>query len=258
MRDGGDPGHAEPWLARLRAGAADAAWDLFIARYRRLIVATIRHLVREPDDVMEVFAEVCAALHRDDLARIRRYWDARDHAARFSTWLVAVVRNLTVDWIRARDGRPRAPASLPLDALGRRIFEHVFAHGRSHVEAYELIVAADDPALTFGAYLRAVAATYRVVDARRGPALRRELAGSPPLEAGDDATPPHDDPAAAADARERVAELLRGLAPDERLAVLLFVVEEMPAADVARLVRWPNAKAVDNRVHRALSALRGA
>jgi DNA-directed RNA polymerase specialized sigma24 family protein len=41
-----------------------------------------------------------------------------------------------------------------------------------------------------------------------------------------------------------------------RLAVELFVVERMAAADVARVVGWPNAKAVYNRVYRVLMALR--
>ena len=42
---------------------------------------------------------------------------------------------------------------------------------------------------------------------------------------------------------------------DERLAVQLFVVDEMPAAEVARTVGWRNAKAVYNRVYRALGTL---
>jgi DNA-directed RNA polymerase specialized sigma24 family protein len=45
---------------------------------------------------------------------------------------------------------------------------------------------------------------------------------------------------------------------DVRLAVQLFVVDELKAADVATMVGWPNAKAVYNRVTRALTAMRGA
>ena len=41
------------------------------------------------------------------------------------------------------------------------------------------------------------------------------------------------------------------------MAVELHVVEELPAADVARLLGLPNAKAVYNRVYRALELLRG-
>jgi DNA-directed RNA polymerase specialized sigma24 family protein len=42
----------------------------------------------------------------------------------------------------------------------------------------------------------------------------------------------------------------------DRVAVHLYVVEELPAADIARILGLPNAKAVYNRVYRALAALR--
>jgi DNA-directed RNA polymerase specialized sigma24 family protein len=41
-----------------------------------------------------------------------------------------------------------------------------------------------------------------------------------------------------------------------RLAVTLYVVEGVAAAEVARVVGWPDAKAVYNRVSRALARLR--
>jgi DNA-directed RNA polymerase specialized sigma24 family protein len=42
----------------------------------------------------------------------------------------------------------------------------------------------------------------------------------------------------------------------DRVAVQFYVVDELPAADIARIVGLPNAKAVYNRVYRALAALR--
>jgi DNA-directed RNA polymerase specialized sigma24 family protein len=53
-----------------------------------------------------------------------------------------------------------------------------------------------------------------------------------------------------------MAELMAAQPPDVRLAVELFIVEGMTAAEVARLVGWPNAKAVYNRVSRALAHIR--
>jgi DNA-directed RNA polymerase specialized sigma24 family protein len=64
------------------------------------------------------------------------------------------------------------------------------------------------------------------------------------------------DPAESAESARRLAAALASQPADVRLAVNLFVVEEMSASDVARLVGWPNAKAVYNRVSRALSHLR--
>src|SRR5262245_61158178 len=88
-------------------GDSQAAWDVFVERYRRLMFAAIRHYTSDHDEVMDVFAEVCGALRENDLARLRVWLAQPAHSARFSTWLVTVVRNLTVDWYRRRDGRHR-------------------------------------------------------------------------------------------------------------------------------------------------------
>ena len=152
------------WIAKLEAEDLDGAWDLFVERHRRLIFAAIRHYTTEHDEVMDVFAQVCESLRADDLGRLRRYLAQGSHSARFSTWLVAVVRNLTVDWFRHRDGRKRLSAiATHLPLLQRRIFECVFADGRSHVETYELLSSREAPGLSFGAFLRELRATYHAV-----------------------------------------------------------------------------------------------
>lgn len=80
---------AESWVAPLEEGDPEAAWDLFIERYRRLIFGAIRHYTTEPDDVMEVFAHVCEALRADDFARLGRCAAHFDPARPFSTWLAS-------------------------------------------------------------------------------------------------------------------------------------------------------------------------
>ena len=169
----------EGWAAEPQSGRPDVAWDLFLDRYRRLIFAAIRHYAQDYDDVMDVFARVCEALREDDLRRLRGYVAQPEHRARFSTWLVTVVRHLTVDWFRHRDGRRRLSAvAEALPALRRRIFEHIFLDQRSHVEAYELIRSGEAPGLAFRQYLVELRATYgAVTDGRRGLILK-ELGGS--------------------------------------------------------------------------------
>src|SRR5436309_14825886 len=170
----------EGWAAELQLGRPDAAWDLFLDRYRRLIFAAIRHYAQDYDDVMDVFARVCEALRADDLGRLRTYAAQPDHRARFSTWLVTVVRHLTVDWFRHRDGRRRLSVvaeALPL--LQRRIFEYVFLDQRSHIEAYELIHAREAPALSFKEFLSELRATYRAISAGRRGQVLRDLAPAP-------------------------------------------------------------------------------
>lgn len=242
----------EDWVLDLERGRPDSAWDLFLGRYRRLIFAAIRHYAQDYDDVMDVFARVCEALREDDLRRLRAYARQPTHRARFSTWLVTVVRHLTIDWFRSRDGRRRVSAVAErLPPLQRLIFEHVFLNRRSHVEAYELIRGAEVPELTFGQYLAELRATYRTVtDGRRGQLLRELGPGlPPPVEAELEAPVPPAD-------REFLKQALAALGPEDRVAVELYVQDELPAAVVAKIVGLPNAKAVYNRVYRALAELR--
>lgn len=244
----------EPWLAELEAGRPEAAWDLFLERYRRLVFATIRHYVRDHDEVMDLFTWVCEGLRENDLRRLRAYGEESQHRARFSTWLVVVVRNLCVDWIRARHGRPRpGAAAARLSPLQRSIHELVFIDGRSHAEAYESIRCRAHPDLGFGAFLRELASVYRAVtDARGRPP--REMAAPPPPEL----TSGVEEVLATAQTRRALSSALDSLPAIDRAAVLMYLIDELPAADVARVLGLANAKAVYNRVYRATASLREA
>lgn len=247
----------EDWVAELQRGRSDAAWDLFLGRYRRLIFAAIRHYAQDYDDVMDVFARACEALREDGFRRLRGWVEQPDHRARFSTWLVTVVRHLTVDWFRHRDGRRRLSAvAEQLPPLRRRIFEHVFLDHRSHIEAYELIHACEAPRLSFREFLAELRATYlAVTDGRRG-GLLRELGQTKdaPEEAFGEPTGPG--ATEAAEQSHFVERALGVLNPEDRLIVELYVLEQLPAEAVARVLGLANPKAVYNRAYRALAVVR--
>jgi RNA polymerase sigma factor (sigma-70 family) len=244
----------DKWVGELRAGRHDQAWDLFVSDYRRLIFAAIRHYLDDHDDVMDAFAHVCEGLRLQEMRRLRNYVDAPSHRASFSTWLVAVIRNLTVDWLRQRHGRTRPP-QIPEDwsPLRRRVYELVFVARHSHLEAYGVICAADPPGPTFREFQAEVRATYHAAsDARTGRAFRHLF---PAVLEPDAAVIP---PAEGAEAALRLEEVQAGLDPVDRAAIQFYVVEELPAADIARILGLANAKAVYNRVYRGLALLRSA
>jgi len=249
----------ESWIAPL-ASDPEAAWDLFLGRYRGLIFGAIRRYGSDPDDVMDVFACVCEALRANDFARLRRCAARVDPGRPFSTFLVVVVHNLTIDWLRRRDGRRRlAAVAAALPPLRRRIFEHVFVEQRSHVESYELLRTGGAADLSFGEFLKELSATYQAVEAGRGGRLIAEAAVAPPeadASPADAPAPPAEDPAVLADRKAVLDAALETLDPDDRLAVLLYVVEEIPAEQVARALGFPSVKTVYNRVYRALAAIR--
>jgi RNA polymerase sigma factor (sigma-70 family) len=252
----GDAAPEEPWLTALQDGDSDRAWDLFVGQYRRLIFATIRHYTRDDDEVMDVFADVCMALRESRLLRLRKYWDRPTHTARFSSWLATVVRHQVIDWLRRHGLRQRPRFSASLSTLQQQIFDLVFLQGRSHVEAYEVLRTRSNATLSFSIFAEDLRATYRAVDATRWRPVAREIAGPGPLSLADAIAEEVIDQAVVIDTASRIASALGSLPADERLAVEMFVVHEMPAAAIARALRWPNAKAVYNRVYRALASVR--
>lgn len=244
----------EDWLAPLQAGQAEVAWEWFLSRYRQLIFASIRHYTRDYDDGMDLFAYVCERLRADGMARVRARAEDTSPRARFSTWLVAVVRHHVVDWFRHRDGRRRLSSlARSLSPRQRRIFELVFLDQRSHVETYELLCAGETAGLSFGQYLAELRETYRLAtEGRRGHILR-ELAPAAPAEPAE-ADP--GSPVELAERQERLGLALETLAPDDRLMVQLYILDDLPAERVALILGLANAKAVYNRVYRILAELR--
>lgn len=240
------------WRATLASGDPESAWDQFIARYRRLIYSVIRRSVSDEDDVADVFSEVCGDLCRDDLARLERHIDFGK--ARFSTWLVTVVHHRTIDWLRQRDGRPRVVAPQALTQLQRDIFDQIIVQHRSHVEAYELLHQRSYVDLSFAAFMRELTAMFHDVEQASGKSVAHYMPGPPTPFGQNDLQA--DDEIVRAESAMRLEAALVTLPHDERLAIQLFIVDELPAATVAQMVGWPNAKAVYNRVYRALSVLR--
>lgn len=245
----------EPTLDRLRAGDLDGAWSTFVDRYRRLIFAQIRRATTEPDDVMDIFAHICDRLRENDLARLKTFAFAAAPRASFATWLVAVVRNLIVDWFRARDGRSRTQPPKSLSPLGRRMYELVFLEHRPHREAFELVLlGSGETHVTPGDCRRALREAHRAALIGAVGTRARPVAAAPHAEWVAEPA----DPSSADDASEALRLAMATLDTESQLAIQLFVVEEMPAADIARVLHLGNAKAVYNRVYRGLAVIRQA
>lgn len=243
----------EAWLPALLQGQTDAAWDQFLARYRRLIFAAIRHYARDHDDGMDVFAQLCGRLRADDMRRLRMRAEDPQPRSRFSTWLVAVVRNHAIDWIRQRDGRrPRSAAWQQLPQLQQRIVELVVLDRVGHTAAFETLRTGAHPDLTFHEFQRELRSVYQSIrDGRLGPLLR-DITPPPPEDSGDGAT----DSIERADRHRALQSALARLDPIDRLAVTLYVLDGLPAAQVAGIMGLAGPKVVYNRVYRVLAELR--
>lgn len=243
----------DPCLERLHAGDVEGAWALFVDRHRRLLFAIVRRYATGHDDVMDLFAHVCDQLRKDDMARLRRYDDGQTGRASFTTWLVVVVRHLAVDWLRARDGRPRPHIPEELSPMGRRIYKRLFIDGISHREALERELTESRGQLLIGAWLHELREVHRIAFTSGSRHLQRMRLSSATALLTEERIADGD---FESDAQRVLGDALRSLDPEVRLAVQLFVIDGVGAAEIARMIGWPSAKTVYNRVYRAISVIR--
>ena len=94
-------------LLRLAAGGDRAAWDSLILRHYERLVRWGRKFVKSEDDARDIAQDT-----------FRKLYQARnlplDGSATFTTYLFKVMRNVAIDFVKARK-RKGSTASLPSD-----------------------------------------------------------------------------------------------------------------------------------------------
>jgi RNA polymerase sigma factor (sigma-70 family) len=88
-------------------GGDKPAWDGFVRRYARLVLAACRDVAREIAEAEDLAQEVFMRLCKDDYRLLKTYDATR---ASLSTWLTIVARSTARDAIRRR-----RLASIPID-----------------------------------------------------------------------------------------------------------------------------------------------
>lgn len=113
----------DPTLARLLLASTpaeqEAQWRDFVAVYSRLILHSARAVARDGDGAMDAYAYMLERLRADEFARLRAYRE--DSRAKFSTWLVVVLRRMAIDHRRQRVGREGAGEASEATRLRRRL-----------------------------------------------------------------------------------------------------------------------------------------
>ena len=103
-------------------------WKEFLHRFTKLILKIIWQVEKDKDRVMDKYLWVCTKLAANNFYILRKFNEgSKDRTPKFTTWLVAVVRNLCIDEHRSTFGRKRLPkALLKLNDTDRKIFELYF------------------------------------------------------------------------------------------------------------------------------------
>jgi RNA polymerase sigma factor (sigma-70 family) len=87
----------------------EGAWEAFVRRYAGLVVAAVRGVAREGNEIEDLTQEVFLRLCKDDFRLLRSYDPAR---AGLSTWITIVARST------ARDAMRRyRPVTVPIEAV---------------------------------------------------------------------------------------------------------------------------------------------
>jgi RNA polymerase sigma factor (sigma-70 family) len=92
-------------LDRLRSTDAQSAWRDFLHQYNPILYQTARACTRDEDEAADCFLYICEQLARSSFHRLLLF--RPDGAASFGTWLRVIARNLCVDCLRKKHGRPR-------------------------------------------------------------------------------------------------------------------------------------------------------
>jgi RNA polymerase sigma factor (sigma-70 family) len=98
----------DPLIDALLRGEG-AAWETFVRRYARLIVAAVRGFVQGAGEVEDLTQEIFVRLCRDDFRLLRSYDPSR---ASLSTWLTIVSRSTVRDALRRRRAE-----TVPIDTV---------------------------------------------------------------------------------------------------------------------------------------------
>ncbi|GAB5519428.1 MAG: hypothetical protein RhofKO_16790 [Rhodothermales bacterium] len=111
--------------------AAEGPWREFLRRYSNLFLKVIWQVETDHDAVMDAYVEVCSRLAADGFAKLRQYNpDRQERAAKLSTWLAVVVRNMSLEQRRTRLGRRRMPkAVLALSEVEQTVFKRYYWDG---------------------------------------------------------------------------------------------------------------------------------
>jgi len=271
----------EPFIESTVPGAdpreVPPRWEDFLSAYADLIFRVVRLFADGYDDRMELFLFICERLREQDMKRVRSFRRRPDAPCLFSTYLSVVIRNLSVDFLRSRQGRYRPFASVTgLETADRLLFEYHVRDGRPLEEARNLLMTrhgiqmseseASDRAGRVGAALspsqrwRLVSRLIErrlpmtidpVFDVASSHSDRHGESRPVPLAGTDDP----EEPIRTRQAEGALREILRDLPPRQRLALTLRYRDGLPATEVARLMDITRAEA-DGLARQGVDAIR--
>jgi RNA polymerase sigma factor (sigma-70 family) len=253
----------EGLLGEFRSENAHIAWQRFLTSYSDLIYGVVKSFARDADHAGDCFLFVCEKLAAKNYRRLCSFRPTG--RARFSTWLRAVVRNLCLDWHRARFGRRQVFRSVAsLSSAEQLIFGLLFLRRLPLPEAWSDFVHSC-PGVSYSEFenlsekLRSLMTSRQLWLLSTASATFESLDSDPELSGSQELTDPMPNPEAQAVLRQTHSSVCRALEmlhPSDQLLLRLRFSEGLGLQAIASLVGLPDAQTVDRRIRIALDEVR--
>ena len=243
---------------------AHHAWGEFLEQYSALIYQVICHFEPDTDKASDCFQFVCEQLIKDRFRRLSRF--NVEGAAKFSTWLRAVIRNLCIDWHRQENGRLRPFKSiLRLSSFDQQVFQLLYERGLPLHEGLQLLMA-DFPNVTEVIVNESRHRIESGLTQQQRWLLNTRMARANEAtmtrtldDVRENLPDPRANPEVQAIMKERYDSLMRKMnrLPDQdRLLIRLRFEQELTLDQIAKLLNLGNAQRVDRQLKQILSDLR--
>src|SRR5262245_16603411 len=129
----------QEFLDRIADGGPES-WNAFLESCADQIFRVVRLFGDGYDERMELFLVGCDRLEEERMRRLRAFTFRPEAPCRFSTYLSVIVKNMAVDFIRAREGRFRPFRVVEtMEETDRLLFEYHLRDGRPLEESRDLI-----------------------------------------------------------------------------------------------------------------------
>jgi RNA polymerase sigma factor (sigma-70 family) len=246
----------------LRGQGSETAWSAFLQAYSEIIYGVIHSIAHNPDHAGDCFLFVCQKLSDRNFRRLCAF--TPNGRARFTTWLRAVVRNLSLDWYRAEFGRRRAFRSLQsLEALDQEIFRAVFQRRLSVYETWQEL-SSSGIAVSIVEVEKRANTIRRMFSSRQLWLLSTSRQTDPTSyvveeAASEEIVDSAPDPEAIAVLRQthqKLSSLIQELSEGDRLVLRLRFDEELGLREISVLLGLKDAQTADRRIREAIARLR--
>lgn len=245
--------------------APQAAYRVLLEQYTSVMLRMIRKFMKDPDEVMEVYTNICERLCANDYQALRRFQDDGE----LVPWLSVVVANACRDRYR-KNKAASVPRSVlkQLDDRERLVFKYYYQERLPHEDIAEIITRRHRVPYTALEVVRAIGKINDLLSTRKRWMLLSALrANMPTLSIDEMKERVGYQPSTAADLTfdqamqdeemmRRLQQALDQLDPDDRMLIHLRFDHNRTAPQIGALMKYDDHRYVYTRLRTVVQQLR--